>query len=176
MEVGDRLKIHAYKHDGQIYRTWDNTVLLEITDDYIVLGNNRAKVTEENGRTWYTREPAVIYFYNNRWFNVIGQLKQKGLFYYCNIASPYIIENNIIKYIDYDLDLRVFPNNSFKVLDESEYELHYEEMKYTKDINSVVKYELDNLIKMVKNNEEPFSNITIENYYQKYLKEIKKKD
>jgi len=175
MEVGDRLKIHAYKHDGQIYRTWDNTVLLEINDDYIVLGNNRAKVTEENGRTWYTREPAVIYFYNNRWFNVIGQLKQKGLFYYCNIASPYIIENNIIKYIDYDLDLRVFPNNSFKVLDEAEYELHYDEMEYTKDIDSVVKYELDKLIKMVKNNEEPFSNITIESYYQKYLKEIKKK-
>ena len=34
-----------------------------------------------------------------------------------NIASPYIIEEGTIKYIDYDLDLRVFPDGSFKVLD-----------------------------------------------------------
>ena len=40
------------------------------------------------------------------------------------MASPFIIEENTIKYIDYDLDLRVFPDGSFKVLDRGEYKYH----------------------------------------------------
>lgn len=173
MKVGDRLKIHAYKHNGKIYRTWDKYVLLEITDEYIVLGNDRAKVTEEDGRNWYTKEPAVIYFYNNRWFNVIGQLKTKGLFYYCNLATPYIIDNDTIKYIDYDLDLRVFPNNIFKILDKSEYEYHKKEFGYPDDIDKVINYELSNLIEMVKHQVLPFDNNVIQMYYQKYLTQKK---
>ena len=174
MTVGDKLKIHAYKHDGKIYRTWDNAILIEINDDYIVLGNNKAKVTEEDGRTWYTKEPAIIYFYNNRWFNIIGQLKKQGIYYYCNIATPYIIDGDTIKYIDYDLDLRVFPNSVYKVLDKSEYECHKKELNYSNDIDRVVKYELDNLINSVKNKAFPFQNTTIDNHYVKYIKEIEK--
>ena len=33
------------------------------------------------------------------------------------MASPYIIDENVIKYIDYDLDLRVFPDGGYKILD-----------------------------------------------------------
>ena len=37
------------------------------------------------------------------------------------MASPYIIDENVIKYIDYDLDLRVFPDGGYKILDYNEY-------------------------------------------------------
>ena len=50
----------------------------------------------------------------DRWFNIIGQLKDYGIYFYCNIATPYIIDEKVIKYIDYDLDLRVFPNEVLK--------------------------------------------------------------
>ena len=55
-----------------------------------------------------------MFFYKDRWFNIIEQLKDYGIYFYCNIATPYIIDEKVIKYIDYDLDLRVFPNVSFK--------------------------------------------------------------
>ena len=35
-----------------------------------------------------------------------------------------IIEENTIKYIDYDLDLRIFPKGDYKILDKLEYEYH----------------------------------------------------
>ena len=64
-------------------------------------------------------------------------MKKKGLFYYCNIASPYIIDDGLIKYIDYDLDLRVFPDGSFKVLDRNEYRYHKKKMKIREKIRRV---------------------------------------
>ena len=107
---GERFIIHSYKHDGSIHRAWDEAVLLEECDDYLVFGNERTRVIESDGRTWKTKEPAILFFYKDSWFNVIGQCKKDGIYYYCNIASPFLIEGLTIKYIDYDLDLRVCPD------------------------------------------------------------------
>ena len=90
IKIGDKLEIHCYKHNGKIHRTWDEAVVLDITEDYLVCGNNQTKVTENDGRTHRTKEPAIIFFYKNSWFNIIAQFKEFGLFYYCNIASPYL--------------------------------------------------------------------------------------
>ena len=97
--IGENFVIHSYKHDGSIHRAWDEAILLDETDDYLVFGNEKTKVTESNGRTWKTKEPAILYFYKNQWFNVIGQCKKDGIYYYCNIASPFVIEDKTIKYI-----------------------------------------------------------------------------
>ncbi len=168
LEIGKKYNIHSYKHNKKVHRAWDEAVLLEIHDDYLVFGNNRTKVTESDGRTWRTKEPAVLYFFKDRWYNVIGQYKKDGIYYYCNIASPAIIEEDTIKYIDYDLDLRVFPNGSFKVLDRGEYKYHKELMGYSQKLDTVLKSELSALIEMVRNKELCFAPKTVENYYEKY--------
>ena len=168
LEVGKNYKIHSYKHNHKIHRTWDEAVLLEIHDDYLIFGNNRTKVTESDGRTWHTKEPAVLYFFKNSWFNIIGQLKDNGIYYYCNIASPYIIEEGTIKYIDYDLDLRVFPDGSFKVLDRGEYKYHKKLMNYSDTLDKILKSELTALIEMVRKKELAFDPKVIEEYNEKY--------
>ena len=87
-----------------------------------------------------------------------------------NIASPYIIEDGVIKYIDYDLDLRVFPDGSFKVLDRGEYKYHKQLMNYSDEIDYILKAELTNLINMVRAKELAFKENTVENYYEIYKK------
>ena len=110
-----------------------------------------------------------MFFFKDRWFNIIGQLKDYGIYFYCNIATPALIDNKVIKYIDYDLDLRVFPNGSFKILDRMEYKYHKKQMHYSNRLDFILKYELGNLIDMVRTREMPFSKETINTYYQKYL-------
>lgn len=166
----DKLFIHCYKHNGNIHKSWSDATVLEITKDYIVLGNNKSLVVKEDGKVWRTKEPAIMFFFKDRWFNIIAQIKKKGIYYYCNIASPYIIESNCLKFIDYDLDLRVFPNGSFKVLDKNEYKYHKKIMNYSDEIDSILKSELTSLIEIKRNKGFPFDLETIEKYYKIYQK------
>ena len=77
--IGDNYEIQCYKHNSKIHRCWSEAVILDIKKDYIVCGNNKALVIESDGRTRKTREPAVMYFFKNKWFNVIAQLKKEGI-------------------------------------------------------------------------------------------------
>ena len=175
IKLGDKLEIHCYKHNGKIDRICDETIILDVTEDFIVCGNYKTNLIESNGKSHRTKETAIIFFYKKRWFNILAQLKKYGLFYYCNIASPFVIDDNIIKYIDYDLDLRVFPDGAFKVLDKNEYKYHSKIMHYPKEIDEILKYELTNLIEMERNKEFPFNKETIDFYYEKFLKLRKEK-
>ena len=168
--IGKRYEIHGYKHDGNIHRIWDEAVLIEIHDDYLVFGNERTKVTESDGRVWKTKEPAVLFFYYNNWYNIIRQYKKDGIYYYCNIASPFIIEEDTIKYIDYDLDLRVFPDGSFKVLDRGEYKYHKKLMNYPETIDKILKSELSNLIDIVRKKAIPFDDVALDEQLEEYKK------
>lgn len=170
LNLGDIVKIHCYKHNGVIYKTWDNAIVLDVAKEYLVLANNNALVTKKDGRKWHTKEPAIMFFYKDRWFNVIAQFKKNGLFYYCNIASPYIIDSGVLKYIDYDLDLRVFPDGAFRVLDRNEYNYHKKLMNYPPEVNEIIKSELTALIEMKRKGEGPFDKYFVNNYYKFFRK------
>ena len=66
LEIGDRLVIHSYKHNGCIHRAWDEAVFIEETDEYYVFGNDKTKVIESDGRKWKTKEPAILYFFKKK--------------------------------------------------------------------------------------------------------------
>lgn len=168
--VGDKYKIQCYKHNGKPHRQWDEAVLLDIKKNYMVFGNNKTQVIEAEGNVWRTKEPAIMYFFKNEWFNIIAQLKKDGIYYYCNIATPFIIEDETIKYIDYDLDLRIFPTGSFKILDRYEYKYHKKIMGYSNKLDKAVNFALEELIKNYENKEIYFNSENNKKYYEEYLK------
>lgn len=171
--IGDKLQIQCYKHNGKIHRAWDEAVVIDKKDDYIVCGNNKTIVIESEGNIWKTREPAIMYFFKEAWFNIIVQLKKDGIYYYCNIASPYIIEEKTIKYIDYDLDLRIFPTGEYKILDRMEYKYHQKIMNYSDDLDKVINESLEELISIYKEGSELFNkekNLEYNKIYQELTK------
>ncbi len=165
---GDKIQIHCYKHNGKIHRIWDDSVVILETDDYLVCGNYKTNVIESDGRTHKTKEPAIIFFYKHNWFNVIAQFKDFGLFYYCNIASPYVWDEDVVKYIDYDLDLRVFPDGGYRILDRNEYKYHKKIMNYSDDLDFILNKELEKLINMKLNKEGPFNFLTVTDFLKRY--------
>lgn len=167
-EIGDKFDIHCYKHNGRLHKVWDEAIYIGEENDYIIFANEDALVTTDEGKSWKTKEPAIMFFSKSNWFNIIGQLKKNGIYYYCNLASPYVIEDKTIKYIDYDLDLRVFNDGAFKILDRSEYKYHKKIMNYSDDLDIVIRKELTNLINIVRKKEYPFNRETINKYYEIY--------
>ena len=169
IKIGDQLAIQCYKHNGSVHQAWDEAVLLEEHKEYLVFGNNKTMVTEASGDKWKTREPAIMYFFKHEWFNIIVQLKKTGITYYCNIATPFIIEGTI-KYIDYDLDLRIFPTGEFKILDKLEYEYHKRQMHYGPILDTVIHSGLDRLITLYRNKSIIFDKQKNLQFYEIYKK------
>ena len=171
--IGDKFQIQCYKHNKKIHRAWDEAILLKEEKKYVIFGNDKTIVTEADGSSWKTKEPAIMYFFKNEWFNIIAQLKKDGIYYYCNIATPYIIEEDTIKYIDYDLDLRIFPSGEYKVLDKLEYNYHKKVMNYSDDLDLIINSSLNELIK--KYDEKFFPFLEEENKaFNKQYYELKK--
>ena len=175
---GDIVQIHSYKHNGQIHRVWQETMVLNSTPKILIGANERTLVTESDGRTWLTREPSITYFHTELWFNIICMLREDGVYYYCNMSSPFVFDHNAIKYIDYDLDVKIFPDMSYTLLDEDEYEQHKQEMNYPPVIDSILKANVNKLINWIQQRRGPFAPDFIEAWTNRYefYKQIKQQE
>ncbi|MFA5503168.1 MAG: DUF402 domain-containing protein [Erysipelotrichia bacterium] len=171
--IGRWIQIQSYKHDGRLHRQWDRGLVLEDDDDFIVIASKRAKVIEANGRRWFTKEPAVSVFSKKNWFNVICMLKKEGIIYYCNIASPSLIDDNKIKYIDYDLDVKLMEDNTIRFLDEKEYQIHRKFYSYSDKLNEILKFQVEEIEQMMTKREFPFIDQEILDYYDDFLMMLK---
>lgn len=172
--TGRWIAIQSFKHDGALHRSWDRGYVLENNDDFIVIATKKAKVVESNGRRWFTKEPAVTIFSKKEWWNAICMLKNEGICYYCNIASPAIIHKSFIKYIDYDLDVKLFPDKHVRVLDEKEFIHHGASYGYSEDLNKVLRYQTNEIVKQMNAGYFPFEDEKIREYYNRFLSEISK--
>ena len=172
-KIGSHITISSYKHDGKLHRTWGKSIVLSASEEKIVIANVKTKVRESSGRTWYTGEPAICVFYPKRWYNVIAMLKKQGVTYYCNVASPVVIDNNSLKYIDYDLDVKLFPDNSTKVLDRNEFKSHIDKYGYEDDLIEVIEKQVPIIKAKMKAREDIFELEAVEHWkteWKKYKK------
>lgn len=167
-EPGETIEIRSYKHDGRIHRIWKETTVLQSSKQQLIGGNFQTEVVEPDGKIWKTNEPAICYFHSEYWFNIIGMIQEETVYYYCNLSSPFVFENGILKYIDYDLDFKVFPDLSYEILDGEEYELHRKEMNYPENIEKNVQQHVAILTSWIKEKKGPFSPGFIEKWYQRY--------
>jgi len=154
--IDSEIPVHSYKHNGNIHRVWKKVRILDVVDNVIITVSDKTLVVEADGRIWKTTEPAISYFFDDLWFNVIAILRADGIHFYCNLSSPYLYEEGALKYIDYDLDLKVFPNYRYKILDEYEFNKHQREMNYPEDIQKIVRDQMSLLISMINKKEGPF--------------------
>ena len=169
LKIGDSVFVQSFKHNGTLHRTWSKGLIIDIQKDFYVVVTDHTWVVEADGRRWLTKEPAICFYYKNDWFNIISMVRKAGIYYYCNIASPSIYDGEAIKNIDYDLDLKVFPDQSYAVLDENEFEYHSNIMNYSNELKDVCTKAKDKLIKMVENNEKPFDFTYINDYIMLYF-------
>ena len=168
LSKGMHVAIHSYKHNKRLHRIWKKTIILSEDQQLLVTGHQRTRVIEHDGRSWHTKEPAICYFYKDLWFNIIGMLKKDGVYFYCNLSSPYLYDGEAVKYIDYDLDVKVFPDGSYIILDEKEYDMHSDKMCYTQEIQDIIQQQIDLLVSRVKAREKPFDLSDIHQYYEQY--------
>lgn len=175
LREGEFITIKSYKHDGSLHRTWRDTMVLKTSEQSVIGCNDHTLVTESDGRRWVTREPALLYYHKHYWFNVVTMLRPKGVSYYCNIASPYVVDSEGLKYIDYDLDVKVFPDGEKRLLDVDEYELHRKKMNYSKEVDYILKENVRILVDWINNEKGPFSLAYVDLWYERYRQLLRRR-
>ena len=159
--------------------------MVEENDDYWALASKASSVTESDGRRWVTKERAIFLLFKKKWMNVIAMFKEPctiynkagqpsgefpgGICYYVNIASPTIFDKGFLKYIDYDLDVKLYPDGLEKTLDENEYMHHASTYGYAPDLEKAVSRSLKEVKNMIDLKKFPFDDEAIEELYNRFL-------
>ena len=172
--MNNKIEIISYKHNGDLHRVWQYANIVRQTEKETVLVNDRANVIDGDGRRWRTKEPAVCYFYKDYWFNIICMLRNGSIYYYCNLGSPYAVDTEGIKYIDYELDVKVFPSGDRLILDRDEFEFNQVDYHYSQDLINIIERQLKELLKMIDDNKGPFNSKQFLQDYELYLSSRKK--
>jgi len=76
-----------------------------------------------------------------------------------------------LKYIDYDLDVKLFPNGEVLELDRDEYQFNQKYLHYSEKIVHIIEQNLNELIKRIDARVDPFNSESVYRYYQTYLDE-----
>lgn len=165
---GTPIRIESYKHDQSFHRSWDKTLLLHLSDAVLIGGNNYVRVKESDGREWRTREPAICTFGRGQWFNTIAMIRNDGIYYYCNIGSPFILRQNVLTYIDYDLDVKVYPDMSYTILDREEFVIRRRMMQYPDDVVNQVYKGVQEVVNWIDERRGPFHPGFVDKWYERY--------
>jgi hypothetical protein len=158
--------IKSLKHDGCLHRMWktnwrvpsDRMLPGHAGESMIVTINDRTAVQEADGREWISGMPAVSFFIPGRWFNIIALLGEDGTCrYYCNLASPPVVEGDVLTYVDYDLDVIREPDGSVEIVDRDEYERHRAQYDYPESVQRKIELETESLLERIRLGMAPFN-------------------
>jgi hypothetical protein len=120
-----RVTVHKLNENGEEVWAYPASVIMQ-TASYITL---EAYFDREDARVdlllLRKGDRFVETFYFNRWYNVFAVYDaQNGRFkgWYCNISRPARISSGHIYAEDLALDLVVYPDGTWRMIDEAEYE------------------------------------------------------
>ncbi|MFD0672311.1 DUF402 domain-containing protein [Cohnella sp. GCM10027633] len=172
----ERYVIKSFKHDGSLHRVWQENwqiprgLLHPAHADGSVWAylNDQTTIVERDGKTWVSRTPAVSFFLPNEWFNVVALLEDKGIRYYCNLASPPYRYGDVLTYIDYDLDIVLLPDGSMHELDREEFARHKAEYKYSETIQSRIETGVRKLKQAMRGQSSLFGDEHAYRYYEQW--------
>jgi protein associated with RNAse G/E len=171
-----RYTIKSFKHDGSLHRVWienwqvpESRLLTQhAAHSAWVMLNDHTTIIEADGKEWISRVPAVSFFMPQRWFNVVALMEEKGIRYYCNLASPPYRYGNVLTYIDYDLDVVVLPDGSSHELDRDEFVRHKAEYRYGEAVEAQVETGLRLLQDTIAKKSFPFGDAEVYHYYEQW--------
>jgi protein associated with RNAse G/E len=168
--------IKSFKHDGSLHRVWiENWQVPEgrllpqhAAQSAWVMLNDHTTIVEADGKEWISKVPAVSFFMPEQWFNVVALIEDKGIRYYCNLASPPYRYGNVLTYIDYDLDIVVLPDGSTHELDRDEFVRHKAEYRYGEAVEAQIEMGLQILQDTIAKWAFPFGDNEVYRYYEQW--------
>lgn len=130
------IRIQAFKYPNILHYEWEGEIL-EHTNEYVlVLCKPERKLIHYSKKEVYTIHNLSLEFFSLReWFTVAMQIEHgKITDYYCNIATPSILNGDVLTFIDLDIDLVKRKGEDWKVVDVEEFEINRVKYQYPNEL------------------------------------------
>jgi protein associated with RNAse G/E len=153
------ITVNARKYDGSIHRTW-KCAFVRRTDLLLELDGVFAEtVVHGDLGTLLAGTLSREYYWLDKCFSVFVFTEPDGALrnYYCNINLPPTFEDNVLDYIDLDIDILVAADLSYRILDREEYEENSKKYGYSAEVSAKVESALAELERMIAEREFPFT-------------------
>lgn len=151
--------INSRKSDGKIHRSWKAELIESRESLLIFVGEFENEVRHSKlgviGRGTISYE----YYWLDRWYNVFKFLEPGGELrnFYCNLNLPPRFENNVLDYVDLDIDVLVTKDFEVEILDLDEFEENSKLFDYSTDLIKKTFETLDQVLKIIETRAFPFS-------------------
>ena len=154
-----RIKVQKKNQEGDVTYEYEGTLLSQ-DEHSIVLEAlfDRADMPFMDVM-FKTGDRFVEYYYTERWYNIfrfeepVGTLRN----WYCNITMPPTISETAVDYVDLDIDVLIWPDQCFQILDVDEYDENARKYGLSDDARQQVSQALSQLSIMLQNRDFPFN-------------------
>jgi len=151
------ITVNSRKYDLSIRRTWQ-CELIDRNDPLIVLTGEFDRDVEHSGLGSICKGTiSYEYFRLDRWYNIFRFHEPDGSLrnYYCNVTMPPTFENGVLDYVDLDIDVIVWPDFSFEVVDRDDFETNALKYGYTDAIRKRTEESVRELVSMTSSGQLP---------------------
>jgi uncharacterized protein len=150
--------INSRKFDGTVHRSWTAELLEENDDYFLFLGVFDAEVKHSSIGVIRRNTVSYEYYWKNKWFNIFRFHEPEGDLrnFYCNVNQPPVLNDGILDYVDLDIDLLIWKDRTFEILDMDEFKANIKGYDYSVQIQDQAYSSLGDLIQMVERQEFPF--------------------
>ncbi len=156
--------INALKFDGKVHRSWKANLIEQKANSLLFVGKFEEEVSHKQLGVIRRSTLSYEYYWLDRWYNIFRFHEPDGALrnYYCNINLPPKFENGVLSYVDLDIDVLVWRDFSFEILDIDEFGENSQLFKYPISVIEKCYDTIKELEYLIKNRLFPFDFIEIE--------------
>ena len=152
------ITINSRKFDQSIHKSWSCELISESSDLLVFLGKFDNEINHSQLGVIRRGTISYEYYWKGKYFNIFRFHEPEGdlKFYYCNINLPPKFENEILDYVDLDLDILVKSDFSYEILDIEEFEENAVRFNYSVELTLKIELAINELLEMIQQREFPF--------------------
>ena len=159
METKDKfITINSRKFDGSITKSWDVEFVERDKCQITFVGEFEKEVV--HSQLGVIKRGTISYeiYWFNRWYNVFRFHEPDGGLrnFYCNISLPFKFTENVLDYVDLDIDILVWKDFSYEILDREEFEENAKRFSYSDKMRKKVRATENELISLIETKTIPF--------------------
>ena len=153
------ITINSRKYDQRIRRSWTGGLISQNDKLLVIVG--RFEFDVEHDDLGLIRQGTISFehYWLDRWYNVFRFHEPDGSLrnYYCNITMPPTFENGVLDFVDLDIDVVVWLENKYEILDRDDFERNTVKFGYPSDVVDNTEASLAEVTRLVERREFPFT-------------------